>query len=314
VTRGRIISPAEASLWRLALVVASERLADIAAAALETCAVAVSIFELEPGVLWRVEAIAQSAPDRVALAGAGALAALALDIGADDLFRDLVVERLAPRDWVGENQASFPPLRIGRFFIHGSHVAGVPSAGAIALRIDAATAFGTGEHATTRGCLLALGALAKRRRFRRPLDMGTGTGILAMAAARLWGCCVVACDLDAGAVAVTRTNSSANRLARRIRIHRANGYRHPAVRRGRPFDLILANILARPLQRMAGDLAAHLAPGGIAVLSGLLPRQAQYVLAAHRARGLSLVRRIAVDGWTTLVLELRRREARDRSS
>lgn len=261
-----------------------------------------SAFEIAPGAGWRVEAYAEHAPDRAALESAGALAALAHGVAADRLFADLVIERLAPRDWVAENQQSFPPLRAGRFFIHGSHISGAVPAGAIGLCIDAATAFGTGEHATTRGCLLALDAIAKRRRIHHPLDMGTGTGILAMAAAKRWACPVLACDIDAGSVEVARTNMRANGVARMVRLYRSDGYRHPAVRRGRPFDLVLANILARPLAHMAGDLAAHLAPGGIAVLSGLLARQAQFVLAAHRPHGLTLRRRITIAGWVTLVL------------
>jgi ribosomal protein L11 methyltransferase len=290
-------------LWRLTLTVADERAASAAVAALETEAGAVSAFEVAPGGAWRVEAFADHAPDYAALAAAAALAALAHCISGEGLVDGLIVERLEPRDWLAENRQSFPPLRIGRFFIHGSHIGRAVPAGAIGLCIDAATAFGTGEHATTRGCLLALDALAKRRRFRKPLDMGTGTGVLAMAAARLWRCEVLACDIDAGSVAVARTNMQANRLTHRVRVCHSNGYRSDAVRRDRPFDLVLANILARPLATMAGDLTRHLARGGVAVLSGLLSRQAPLVLAAHRTHGLMLRRRIAVAGWETLVLE-----------
>jgi ribosomal protein L11 methyltransferase len=292
-----------AVLWHLTLTVPDERTADAAAAALETASSAVSAFEIAPSGAWRVEAYADREPDRAALDGAGALAALAHGVAGEGLFADLMVERLTPRDWVAENQQSFPPLRVGRFFIHGSHITGAVPAGAIGLCIDAATAFGTGEHATTRGCLLALDRLAKRGRRRHPLDMGTGTGVLAMAAAKRWNCAVLACDIDAGSVEVARTNMRANGVTRRVRLYRSNGYRHPAVRRGRPFDLVLANILARPLARMAGDLAAHLGSGGVAVLSGLLTRQAPLVLAAHRSHGLTLRCRIVIAGWETLVLE-----------
>src|SRR6185312_16279888 len=142
-----------AALWRLATTVADERAADAAAAALETVASAISAFEMSPGGAWQVEAFAEHEPDRVTLDGAAALAALAHGIAAEGLFAGLAVERLTPRDWVAENQQSFPPLRAGRFFIHGSHVTSPVPAGAIGLCIDAATAFGTGEHATTRGCL-----------------------------------------------------------------------------------------------------------------------------------------------------------------
>jgi ribosomal protein L11 methyltransferase len=292
-----------AALWRLAATVPDERAANAAAAALETVASAISAFETSPGGAWQVEAFAEYEPDRAALDGAAVLAALAHGVASEGLFAELAIERLTPRDWVAENQQSFPPLRAGRFFIHGSHITSAVPAGSIGLCIDAATAFGTGEHATTRGCLLALDRLVKRGRRRHPLDMGTGTGILAMAAAKSWKCSVVACDIDAGSVEVARTNMRVNGAAFQVRVQRSDGYQHPAVRAGRPFDLILANILARPLARMAGDLAAHLAPGGIAILSGLLCRQAPLVLAAHRSHGLILRRRIAIAGWETLVLE-----------
>jgi len=290
------------ALWRLTATAADEDAANALAATFASAARAVSAFETLPGGSWRVEAYADRAPDRAALAASGALAALAFGVRVAGLLDDVAVERLAPRDWVRENQQSFPPIRVGRFFIHGSHHGKKSPAGAAALRIDAATAFGTGEHATTRGCLLALDALAKRRRFRHVLDMGTGTGILAMAAARRWACPVLACDIDAGSVEVARENVRGNGLASRIRLLCSDGYRHPAIARAAPFDLVTANILARPLAAMAKHLAGSLARDGVAVLSGLLARQALLVLAAHRAQGLALRRRIAVDGWATLVL------------
>jgi ribosomal protein L11 methyltransferase len=296
---------AQGALWRLTATQPDENMANALAAVLGLSANAVSAFETRPGGAWQVEAYATEAPDRSALGAAAALAALAYDVSAAALLDDLAIERLVPRHWVRENQQSFPPIRVGRFFIYGSHYERAPPAGAIALRIDAATAFGTGEHATTRGCLLALAALGKRRRFRHPLDMGTGTGILAMAAARRWSCQVLACDIDAGSVHVARENVRQNGLGARIRLLHGNGYRHAAIRRAAPFDLVTANILARPLAAMAGDLATALAPGGVAILSGLLTRQAPLVLAAHRALGLRLRRRIVVDGWETLLMERR---------
>jgi ribosomal protein L11 methyltransferase len=289
-------------LWRLAATVPDERAANAVAAAFAGAANAVSAFEVRPGGPWRVEAYVERPPDRASLAASGAVAALAFGVSQDGLLDDVSIERLTPRDWVTENQQSFPPIRVGGFFVHGSHYSQAPPPGSIALRIDAATAFGTGEHATTRGCLLALTALAKRRRFRRPLDVGTGTGILAMAAARRWSCKVLAGDIDPGSLHVARVNLHANRLAGLIRLVRSDGYRHPAIRRAGPFDLVTANILARPLAAMAGDLAASLAGDGVAVLSGLLTRQVPLVLAAHRAHRLVLRRRIAVEGWETLVL------------
>ena len=214
---------------------------------------------------------------------------------------NIVEERLPERDWLAENRRDFPPQRIGRFFIHGSHwhVRAAPSS--IPIEIDAATAFGTGEHPSTRGCLLALDRLARRRRFRRPLDIGTGSGILAIAAAKRLRRPVVAGDIDPEAVRVARHHARRNGLAGRARFLRTAGYRRRALRRHK-YDLILANILARPLALMARDLKRTLAPGGIAVLAGLLRRQEPFVLAAHRTRHLSLEHRLVIEGWSTLVL------------
>ncbi len=173
--------------------------------------------------------------------------------------------------------------------------------GSIPLEIDAATAFGTGEHPSTRGVLLALDGLARRRRFRRPLDIGTGTGVLAIAAAKRLHRAVLASDIDCAAARVAAHHVGRNGLRGQVRVICAPGYRARAVRRSR-YDLILSNILARPLSLMARDLAHALAPGGVAVLSGLLRRQERMVLAAHRMQGLALARRIAIEGWSTLIL------------
>jgi ribosomal protein L11 methyltransferase len=268
-----------------------------AAAALETVCATVSVFEQPSSGDRLVEGFAVRAPDRGRLATALALAWA----GRGDPPAPRI-EKLPPRDWLGENQRNFPPLRAGRYFIHGSHHRGPVPAGAIGLLIDAATAFGTGDHASTRGCLLALDALARRRRFRRVLDVGTGTGILAIAAAKTWRRRVFAVDIDANAVAVARVNARRNGAARQIGVAWSRGYRSRAVARHLPADLVLANILAVPLALMARDLARALAPGGFAVLSGLLAEQANLVLAAHRAQRLYLRRRVAIDGWHTLVL------------
>jgi ribosomal protein L11 methyltransferase len=283
-------------VWRIAATVADAETAALASAAFESLFTAVSAFEAAPGDAWQVEGFAAAPPERGLVEANLAL----LWTGRADAPPALTVERLPDRDWLAENQASFPPLRAGRYFIHPSHYRGRVPAGTIALIIDAATAFGSGEHATTQGCLLALDALARRGRRRAVLDMGTGTGILAMAAAKTWRRRVVARDIDAEAVRVAARNAAANGVAALIDVGRSAGYR--GLRRGGGFDLVFANILARPLVLMAPDLARVLAPGGVAVLSGLLARQECAVLAAHRACGLRLVRRIRLQGWHTLVL------------
>ena len=167
--------------------------------------------------------------------------------------------------------------------------------------LDAATAFGTGEHPSTRGCLMALDDLSRGRRFRRPIDVGTGTGVLAIAAAKLLHRRVLASDIDGSAVRVARHNLARNGVAHLVRVRRARGYRDRAIRKSR-YDLILSNILARPLALMARDLSRALKPGGRAVLSGLLRRQEPIVLAPHRGCGIVLERRLVIDGWSTLVL------------
>jgi ribosomal protein L11 methyltransferase len=210
---------------------------------------------------------------------------------------DLIEMPVAERDWLAENRRAFPPQRIGRFLVHGSHWRDKPPPGSIAIEIDAASAFGTGEHPSTRGCLLALDRLAKRRRFRRVRDIGAGSGILAIAAAKRLRRPVAASDIDPVAVAVARHHTRRNGLAQLVRLECANGAGD-----GGNYDLVFANILARPLMLMARDLARIVAPGGRAVLSGLLRRQEAGVLAAYRARRLSLAFRLVIDGWSILVL------------
>jgi ribosomal protein L11 methyltransferase len=268
--------------------------AEAAAAALGTECAAVSAFEAAPNGQWQVEGFAVARPERAVVEAALALAWV--ERGAPAPVP--LIERVAPRDWLAENQASFVPLVAGRYFIHGSHFRGGAPAGRLALTIDAATAFGTGEHATTRGCLLALDHFARRRRARCVLDMGTGTGILAIAAAKTWRRRVRARDIDREAVRVAARNAAVNGVGALVDARRGDGYR--GLPRG--FDLVLANILARPLALMAPDLARALAPGGVAVLSGLLARQERAVLTAHRAQRLRLLRRFRIEGWHTLVL------------
>jgi ribosomal protein L11 methyltransferase len=272
--------------WRILIEPGDAASAERAVAALETLVPAVAVFETTPGGSWRVEGFAEALPDRTALALVEAMAG------------PVLVERMADRNWLAENQASFPPLRVGRFFVHGAHVAGPPPPGTWPILVDATTAFGTGEHATTRGCLTAL----RRLRPRRVLDMGTGTGILAIAAARSGARRVLAADIDRGSVRVARVNLRRNGVAARVVAIESDGYRDRRIARAAPFDLVFANILARPLALMAPHLARALAPGGAAILSGLLARQEAFVLAAHQAQGLALERRIAVEGWHTLVL------------
>ena len=253
--------------------------------------------EDDPAEPWCLEGFSRAAVDRSTLADRLALAAAAVGLPPPAL----VIDQIADTDWVTANLRDFPPIRAGRFFVHGSHFAGPPPGGSVPLRIDAGTAFGSGEHATTQGCLCAIDRLLRRRRFRRPLDLGCGSGILAIGMAKAGrGASVSAADIDPVAVHVAAANAQTNRT--RLRVMASDGYQSRFIARHRPYDLITANILARPLVSMAADLRAHLAPHGYAVLSGLLIGQERMVLAAHRRQGLALVRRWRINGWSTLVL------------
>jgi ribosomal protein L11 methyltransferase len=284
------------SLWRTSIDVAAGA-APAFGAALEPFCETVSWFGEEEEGAWRVEGLSLNEPDRAALEIALALAAACHGVQRPEAR----IEHLASRDWLAENLARFPSFGIGRFFIYGSHITERVPVGRIGLLVDPGTAFGSGRHASTAGCLTALDDLS-RRRFRRPLDMGCGSGILAIAMAKLWRAPVLAADADGEAVVVTRRNARLNGVGDLVRTARADGYHAPGIRAARPFDLIVCNILARPIRRMAAGLAGGLMPGGVAVLSGFLERDADGVLVAHRASGLRLVRRITIDGWRTLVL------------
>jgi ribosomal protein L11 methyltransferase len=244
----------------------------------------------------RIEGLTVEEPDRRALDLALAITAAATGLpGAA-----FEVKPLAERNWLAENRERFAPFRIGRFLIHEPDHSGTAPTGVIPIGIEAATAFGSGRHGSTEGCLKALECLP--RRPARPLDLGCGSGILAIAAAKLWRVPVLASDVDAHAVAIARENARINGVAHLVRVVVADGWRSPSIASAAPFDLVLANILARPLKRMARALAGHLAPGGTAILAGLLVADGNDVLAAHRSVGLTLVRKIDVEGWRTLVL------------
>ena len=213
------------------------------------------------------------------------------------------VAPLPDRDWIRHSQKGLPPVRAGRFFIHGAHHAcGVPP-GLIPIRIEAGLAFGTGHHETTVLCLDILARLAKRRNFSRVLDLGCGSGVLAIAAAKLWHREVLATDFDAIAVDVARENVRANAVAPFIRLAVADGLTHPIIRCEAPFDLICANILAGPLTRLAPALSAALRPGGIALLSGLLRSQENLVLGFYRAHAVPLRRAFRNGPWSALALQ-----------
>lgn len=215
----------------------------------------------------------------------------------------VTVAALPDQDWIRLSQEGLPPVRAGRFFVYGAHDAGEVPGGTIALKIEAGMAFGTGHHETTALCLGALSDLAKRRRFRNVLDLGCGTGLLAIGAAKLWRRSVVASDIDPVAIEVTKENAAANDIGPLIRAVTADGLTHPSLAARAPYDLIVANILASPLTQLAPAIAKALAKGGLLVLSGLLTWQENLVVSFYRPHGLILRARRRDGPWSALVLE-----------
>jgi ribosomal protein L11 methyltransferase len=263
-------------------------------AVMEVLGSALSSFEEGKG--WRMETIAEAKPEAAAVRAA-----------LKPLGVTARIDKVPQRDWVAESRKGLQPIEAGPFFIHGEHDRDKRPKQGIALEIDAGMAFGTGRHETTMGCLKALLRLEKTHRFKRILDVGTGTGILAFAAWHLFRQPVIAGDNDKDAVRVARENAGINGLQKRIRVVASDGYKAKAIRDRAPYDLITANILANPLVALAPDLARNLARNGRAVLSGLLKTQEKDVLAAHRAVGLEPDFRIRLGDWSVLVLKKGRR-------
>ncbi len=217
-------------------------------------------------------------------------------------FSGLIVtaEPLADADWLAMALSGLPPVRAGRFFVYGIHDRGRKPVNAVNLRIEAGAAFGTGHHGTTVGCLIAYDDLLKRQGFRRVLDVGAGTGVLAIAAARTGTARAVGTDIDPVSVRISNENAALN--SARARFVHASGLDHRRVRQDAPYDLVFANILARPLVSLSQDIHGALKPGGLVILSGLLRTQERFVKAAYLSHGFRTVRRIHRDAWCTLVM------------
>ncbi|MDG2521765.1 50S ribosomal protein L11 methyltransferase [Caulobacter segnis] len=213
----------------------------------------------------------------------------------------ITVEVLANADWLAMALSGLPPVRAGRFFVYGQHDLGRTSPNNVNLRIEAGAAFGTGHHGTTVGCLQAYDALIKAKGFEKVLDVGAGTGLLAIAAARTGSRVAVGTDIDKPSVRISKENAKLNRANARF-VH-ASGLGHRLVRDSAPYDLVFANILARPLVSLAQDIKGALKPGGTVILSGLLRTQERFVKAAYLSRGFKVRRRIHRDAWATLVMQ-----------
>src|SRR4029077_17038926 len=257
----------------------ARRIADLVAETLPADDIAISLVDNGAG-RWRVAMYFRAAPDERILRALTAAAA------GNTAAKTLRFERVAAKDWVRESLAGLAPVAAGRFIVHGAHDRARIPQNRIGIEIEAALAFGTGHHGTTRGCLLALDALCKSLPRRRILDLGTGSGVLAIAAARALRQPVLATDIDSSAVRAARANAALNRAGSFVELIRADGVTAPRLRQRAPYDLVLANILLRPLQRLAAPLTRLTAPGARVVLSGLLASQANAAIAAYR--GLAL--------------------------
>jgi ribosomal protein L11 methyltransferase len=264
--------------------------ADTAAAAFEET---VNGPDLGP---WVVEAYFGAAPDE------GQVRALVASAAGNETAQAVRFGRVEACDWVAHSLEGLAPVRVGRFLVHGGHDRGAARAHEIAIEIEAALAFGTGHHGSTRGCLALINRIAKRRRPRAVVDVGTGTGVLAIAVARTFHISVRAGDIDPIAVATAKANAKRNRTAVFVRPVQARGINHRALESGATYDLVIANILAAPLRKLAPVLAKVLAPGGEIILSGLLPRDVQGVISAYRMQKIALVGRFDVEGWATLLM------------
>jgi ribosomal protein L11 methyltransferase len=274
---------------------AAKRVVDLLTESFFEGQAAISAFE-GPGGRWDVIVHFAEAPDQTSIRQLVRLAA------GDDAAQHIVFDTVEAKDWVKAALEDLVPVPAGRFVVHGSHDRARVPANKLGIEIEAALAFGTGHHGTTRGCLLLLDHVLKAYRPRRVLDLGTGTGVLAIAAAKALHGAVLASDIDPASVRVADYNARLNETGHLVQTIRATGFSAPQFAQRGPFDLVLANILANPLRQLATPMARHLAPSALVILSGLLTHQAGGVIAAYRARGLVPVRHLRIEGWSSLLL------------
>ena len=260
---------------------------------------AIAAFE-GPGGRWDITVHFAQAPDETSIRELVAIAA------GGEVAKDISFDIVEAKDWVRATLEELVPVRAGRFIVHGRHDRAKVPPNKLGIEIEAALAFGTGHHGTTRGCLLLLDQVLKARRPRRVLDLGTGTGVLAIAAAKALHGAVLASDIDPASVRVSRDNARLNEVGNLVQTIRATGFSAPPFKAHGRFDLVLANILANPLRQLATPMARHLAPSASVILSGLLPHQAGGVIAAYRARGLVLLRHVKIEGWSSLLMRYAR--------
>jgi ribosomal protein L11 methyltransferase len=273
----------------------ARRVSDLLTESLDESEAAVGAFE-GPSGRWDIAIYFADAPNEAAIRDLISLAA------GDDAAQTTRFDTVEPKDWVRATLDELVPVDAGRFVVHGQHDRAKVAPNKLGIEIEAALAFGTGHHGTTRGCLLLLDHVLKAFRPRRVLDLGTGTGVLAIAAAKALHTRVLASDIDALSVKVAAENARLNGAGPLVEVTWGNGFSVPKLRQRKPFDLVLANILANPLRQMATPMSRHLAGGARVILSGLLSAQAPAVIAAYRARGFIIERHVRIEGWSSLLL------------
>jgi ribosomal protein L11 methyltransferase len=274
---------------------AAKRVVDLLTESFFEGQAAISAFE-GPNGRWDIIMHFAEAPEQASIRELVRLAA------GDAAAQVIAFDAVEAKDWVKAALEDLVPVPAGRFVVHGGHDRARVPANKLGIEIEAALAFGTGHHGTTRGCLLLLDHVLKAYRPRRMLDLGTGTGVLAIAAAKALHGAVLASDIDPASVRVADYNARLNETGHLVQTIRATGFSAPQFAQRGPFDLVLANILANPLRQLATPMARHLAPSALVILSGLLTHQAGGVIAAYRARGLVPVRHLKIEGWSSLLL------------
>jgi ribosomal protein L11 methyltransferase len=274
----------------------ARRVVDLLNESFEEGQAAIAAYERSDG-RWSISVHFAEAPDEASIRALVGLAA------GDEIAHAISFDTVEAKDWVRASLEDLMPVPAGRFIVHGRHDRARVPPNRLGIEIEAALAFGTGHHGTTRGSLLLLDQVLRARSPKRVLDLGSGTGVLAIAAAKALRRRVLASDIDPVSVGVARDNARLNGVGNLVEAICATGFSAPQFAIRGPFELVLANILANPLRQMATPMAAHLAPSALVILSGLLPHQAQGVIASYRARGLTLRRHLAIDGWSSLLMQ-----------
>jgi ribosomal protein L11 methyltransferase len=274
----------------------ASRIVDVLTENFDDSDVAIAAFE-QPDGRWDVTMYFAAPPDEAVIRE------MILQAAGNTVAGTVTFETVAAKDWVRSSLEGLAPVNARRFVVHGRHDRDRVPPNKLGIEIEAALAFGTGHHGTTRGCLVLLDEVLRRRTPKQVLDLGSGTGVLAIAAAKALHRHILASDIDPRSVEVARENARLNGVGNLIETICATGFNSPRFAAQGPFGLVLANILAGPLQKLAPVMAAHLAPSACVILSGLLPHQANSVVAAYRASGVKLIRRLQLDGWTSLLMQ-----------